>query len=109
MAYRVAITISAVGNSFLFFLEFLSLAVRGGFFNFLGTRSTHSVRVDAYIDPLPVSMPDATREARRPMGSRFPGLTLAFNGLRQWSRKNYIADNCQNITSIRKTTVFYID
>ena len=67
------------------------------------------MRVDAYIDPLPVSMPDATREARRPMGSRFPGLTLAFNGLRQWSRKNYTADNCQNITSIRKTTVFYID
>lgn len=54
-------------------------------------------------------MPDATREARRPMGSHFPGLTLAFNGLRQWSRKKYIADNCQNITSIRKTTVFYID
>ena len=37
--------------------------------------------------PYPVFMPDATREARRPMGSRFPGLTLAFNGLRQWSRK----------------------
>lgn len=54
-------------------------------------------------------MPDATREARRPMGSHFPGLTLAFNGLRQWSRKKYIAGNCQNITSIRKTTVFYID
>lgn len=32
-------------------------------------------------------MPDATREARRPMGSRFPGLTLTFNGLRQWSRE----------------------
>lgn len=62
-----------------------------------------------YTPPLPVSMPDATREARRPMGSRFPGLTLTFNGLRQWSRKKYIADNCQNITSIRKTTVFYID
>lgn len=59
--------------------------------------------------PSPVSMPDATREARHPMGSRFPGLTLTFNGLRQWSRKKYIADNCQNIISIRKTTVFYID
>lgn len=44
--------------------------------------------VGAYIHPpLPVSMPDATREARRPMGSRFSGLTLTFNGLRQWSRK----------------------
>lgn len=32
-------------------------------------------------------MPDATREAHRPMGSRFPGLTLTFNGLRQWSRE----------------------
>lgn len=37
----------------------------------------------AYVDPLPVSMPDATREARRPMGSRFPGLTLTIKGLRQ--------------------------
>lgn len=37
--------------------------------------------------PYPVSMLDATREARRPMGSRFPGLTLTFNSLRQWSRK----------------------
>lgn len=54
-------------------------------------------------------MPDATREARRPMGSRFPGLTLVAKSLRQWSRMKYIADNCQNITSIRKTTVFYID
>nr|DAZ84973.1 MAG TPA: hypothetical protein [Caudoviricetes sp.] len=71
----------------MFFLEFLSLAVRGGFFNFSGTRSTHSACVGAYIHPLPVSMPDATREARRPMGSRFPGLTLTFNGLRQWSRE----------------------
>jgi hypothetical protein len=44
----------------------------------------------AYIHPLPVSMPDATREARRPMGSRFPGLTLTFNGLRQWSRERVI-------------------
>nr|DAG80952.1 MAG TPA: hypothetical protein [Caudoviricetes sp.] len=83
MAYRVAITISAVGNSFLFFLEFLSLAVRGGFFNFSGTRSTHSVRVGACIDPLPVSMPDATRQARRPMGSRLPALTLLSRSLRQ--------------------------
>lgn len=31
--------------------------------------------------PSPVSIPDATREAR------FPGLTLAFNSLRQWSRE----------------------
>nr|DAW52460.1 MAG TPA: hypothetical protein [Bacteriophage sp.] len=96
------------GTLFCFF-EFLSLAVRGGFFNFSGTRSTHSACVGIIYTPSPVSMPDATREARRPMGSRSPGLTLTFNGLRQWSRKKYIADNCQNITSIRKTTVFYID
>nr|DAW62320.1 MAG TPA: hypothetical protein [Caudoviricetes sp.] len=83
MACCAAITISAVGNSFFVFLEFLSLAVRGGFFNFSGTRSTHSACVGAYIDPLPVSMPDATREARRPMGSRFPGLTLMAKSLRQ--------------------------
>nr|DAH94728.1 MAG TPA: hypothetical protein [Caudoviricetes sp.] len=53
MACRVAITISAMGNSFLFFLEFLSLAVGGGFFNFSGTRSTHSACAGAYIDPPP--------------------------------------------------------
>jgi len=53
MAYRVAITISAMVNSFFVFLEFLSLAVRGGFFNFSGTRSTHSVCAGAYIHPLP--------------------------------------------------------
>nr|DAO38148.1 MAG TPA: hypothetical protein [Bacteriophage sp.] len=52
-------------------------------FSFSGTRSTHSACVGSYVDPLPVFMPDATREARRPMGSRFPGLTLTFNGLRQ--------------------------
>lgn len=33
--------------------------------------------------PSPVSMPDATREARCPMGSRFPGLTLMAKSLRQ--------------------------
>nr|DAH93846.1 MAG TPA: hypothetical protein [Caudoviricetes sp.] len=32
-------------------------------------------------------MPDATREARRPMGSRFPCLTLVIKSLRQWSRE----------------------
>lgn len=83
MAYRVAITIPAMVNSFFVFLEFLSLAVRGGFFNFSGTRSTYSACVGAYIDPLPVSIPDATREARCPMGSRFPGLTLTLKGLRR--------------------------
>jgi len=39
---------------------------------------------------------------------RYPCRTLTFNSLRQWSRMKYIADNCQNITSIRKTTVFDI-
>lgn len=83
MDYRVAITISAMENSFLFLGKILSLAVGKGFFNFSGIRSTYSACVGAYIDPLPVSMPDATREARCPMGSRFPGLTLTLKGLRQ--------------------------
>lgn len=105
MACCVAITISAVGDSFLFFLEFLSLAVRGGFFNFSGTRSTHSAYVGAYIDPLPASMPDATREARRPMGSRFPGLTLMVNSLRQWSRK---CSGCKSVVILHKYFCFII-
>jgi hypothetical protein len=83
MACHVAITISAMGNSFFIFSKFLSLAVGEGFFNFSGTRSTYSACVEAYVDPLPVSMPDATREARRPMGSRSPGLTLTIKGLRR--------------------------
>lgn len=89
----------------MFFLEFLSLAVGEGFFNFSGTRSTHLARVEAYIHPLPVSMPDATREARRPMGSRFPGLTLTFNGLRKWSRKCF---RCKSVVILHKYFCFII-
>lgn len=89
----------------MFFLEFLSLAVGEGFFNFSGTRSTHLACVEAYIHPLPVSMPDATREARRPMGSRFPGLTLAFNSLRQWSRK---CSGCKSVVILHKYFCFII-
>lgn len=68
---------------FLFLGKILSLAVEEGFFNFSGTRSTHSACIGDCIDPLPVSIPDATREARCPMGSRFPGLTLTLKGLRR--------------------------
>lgn len=94
------------GTLFFVFLEFLSLAVGEGFFNFSGTRSTHSACVGAYIHPpLPVSMPDATREARRPMGSRFPGLTLTFNGLRQWSRKCF---RCKSVVILHKYFCFII-
>ena len=93
------------GSLFLFFWEFLSLAVGEGFFNFSGTRSTHSACVGPYIHPSPVSMPDATREARRPMGSRFPGLTLALNGLRQWSRKCF---RCKSVVILHKYFCFII-
>nr|DAQ58116.1 MAG TPA: hypothetical protein [Caudoviricetes sp.] len=93
------------GGTLFCFLEFLSLAVGEGFFNFSGTRSTHSACVGAYIHPLPVSMPDATREARRPMGSRFPGLTLAFNSLRQWSRK---CSGCKSVVILHKYFCFII-
>lgn len=44
-------------------------------------------------------------EARRPMGSRFPGLTLAFNGLRQWSRKCF---RCKSVVILHKYFYFII-
>jgi hypothetical protein len=74
----------------LFFRNFKALLLEETFLIFreLGVLTRRVLGL--IYTPSPVSMPGATREARRPMGSRFPGLTLTFNGLRQWSRERVI-------------------
>nr|DAH49928.1 MAG TPA: hypothetical protein [Bacteriophage sp.] len=73
-ACRVRITISAMGNSFFVFWEFLSLAVEEGFFNFSGTWSTHSACVGAYIHPPPGIHAGRYRGSPPPHGFPLPRL-----------------------------------
>lgn len=74
----------------MFFWNFKALLLEEAFLIFreLGVL-TRRVLGLIYTPPLPVSMPDAIRKARSPMGSRFLGLTLVAKSLRQWSKKRF--------------------
>ena len=75
------------------------------FFNFRELGVLTRCVLGLIYTPLPVSISNATREAHRPMGSRFPGLTLIFNSLRQWSRK---CSGCKSVVTLHKYFSFII-